>query len=76
MRVIHAAILILFAAAIGIFCVQNMKTSVEVDYLDRHVILPLPGLVLLVYVIGMVSGWAVLSYMRYSLRRVTEHHHH
>ena len=72
MRVIHAAILILFAVAIGVFCVQNMET-VAVDYLGWSVSLPLPGLVLLIYLIGMISGWAVLSYLRHSLRRVTEH---
>lgn len=75
MRFIHATILIVFAAAVGVFCFQNMQTTVAVDYLDRHVSLPLPGLVLIAYLVGMVSGWAVLSFLRRSIRRVTEHHH-
>lgn len=71
MRVINAIILILFLAAIGVFCVQNTGT-VSLEFLKYGTDLPLPGLVLIAYAMGMVSGWAVLSYLRRSVRQLTE----
>ena len=71
MRVINAAILILFLAAVAVFCVQNMDTT-SVTYLSYRASLPLPLLVLIIYLMGMVSGWAVLSYLRRSVRQLTE----
>ena len=71
MRVINIAVFILFIAAVAVFCVQNMETT-SVTYLSYHASLPLPLLVLIIYLMGMVSGWAVLSYLRRSVRQLTE----
>lgn len=71
MRVINIAVLILFLAAVGVFCAQNMDTT-SVRFLNSSASLPLPGLVLIVYLMGMVSGWAVVSYLRRSVRSLTE----
>ena len=71
MRVLYAAVLLLFAAAVLVFCVQNLET-VSVAYLGWSISLPLPLLVLLVYLLGMVSGWGLLSFLRRSIRRATE----
>jgi uncharacterized integral membrane protein len=71
MRVIHATVLLVFAAAVVVFCIQNPRT-VTVDYLGWGVELPLPVLVLLIYLIGMISGWVVLSYLRRSIHKITE----
>lgn len=71
MRVIYTVILILFVAAIAVFCVQNMET-VSVAYLDWSASLPLPLLTLIIYVLGMLSGGTLLSLLRRSLRRATQ----
>jgi len=71
MRVIHAAILLVIALALIVFCVQNFDT-VSVKYLGWGLSLPLPVLVVLVYLVGMVSGWAVLSYLRRSIHDLTD----
>ncbi len=71
MRVINAAVLVVVAIAIAVFCFQNFVT-VSVDFLGWSVALPLPALVLVVYLIGMISGWSVLSFLRRSLYKATE----
>ena len=71
MRVIYGAILIVFAVAVGIFCVQNLQT-VSMTYLNWKMSLPLPLLVVVVYLLGMVSGWGMIGFLRKSLRRATE----
>lgn len=71
MRVFYSALLIVFVGAIVVFCVQNMA-SVAVNYLGWSLNTPLPVLVLVVYLLGMVSGWGVLSFMRRSIRKATE----
>ena len=47
MRVIYAAILLLFAAAAVVFCLQNLG-SVAINYLGWKAVIPLPLLVLVV----------------------------
>ena len=71
MRVIHMTCLVLFIGAIAIFCVQNLET-ITVKYLGWSVTVPLPLLVFLIYLLGMLSGGAVLSFMRRSIHRVTD----
>ena len=71
MRVIHMLLLILFIGVIAIFCVQNLDT-ITVEYLEWSVTVPLPLLVLVIYLLGMLSGGAVLSFMRRSIHRVTD----
>jgi len=70
-RIIYAVILVAFLATVGLFCLQNMDT-VGVKFLGWSLNAPLPVLVLLVYLLGMVSGWGVLSFVRHSIRGATE----
>lgn len=70
MRIIHLVLLILFIAAIVVFCVQNLD-NVTVKYLTASLTIPMPVLVLLIYLLGMFSGGAVLSFIRRSLHGVT-----
>lgn len=72
MRILSSALLLVFVAAVVVFCLQNMET-VAITYLGWSMSLPLPLLVLIIYLLGMISGWGVLSFMRRSLRVVTEH---
>jgi putative membrane protein len=71
MRVVYGLILLLLLGAIGVFAVQN-REIITLNYLDRSIVCPVPLLVVIVYLLGMVSGWTVLGIMRRSLRRVTE----
>jgi len=70
MRVFYAAGLIVLAVAVVVFCVQNLET-VSVAFLGWSVNIPLPLLVLLVYLFGMLSGWGLLAFLRRSIHRAT-----
>ncbi len=72
MRVIHTLVLLIFLTAVIVFCVQNHET-ITVDYFKWKIEAPFPALVFIIYLVGMISGWAVLSYLRRSVRRITEH---
>ncbi len=71
MRVFYFLVLMLLFAAIGIFALQNRET-ITIQYLDRSVASPLALLIVIVYVVGMVSGGTVVGFVRRSLRRVSE----
>ena len=70
LRVVNTILFLLFLAAVGVFCAQNLQT-VRVAYLNWELNAPLPLVVLAVYVLGMLSGWAVVGFVRRSLRVVT-----
>ena len=71
MRVVYIVVLILFAAAVAVFCYQNPE-SVAITFLGSSLTLPMPVLVLAVYVLGMLSGWSVLSFLRQSWQRAMQ----
>jgi lipopolysaccharide assembly protein A len=71
MRVIYFLILLLLFGAIGVFALQNREV-IELQYLDRSVSCRLSLLIAIVYLLGMVSGWTVIGFVRRSLRRVSE----
>ncbi len=69
MRFLCLVILILVLAALLIFALQN-KEDVTVQYLDQVVSCPLALLIGCVYLLGMVSGWTVVGFLKRSFRRV------
>jgi putative membrane protein len=71
MRVIYCLILLVIITAVAVFAVQNNE-DVTLHYLDRHVSSSLPVLIGVVYLLGMVSGWTVVGFLKRSLQRVTE----
>jgi uncharacterized membrane protein YciS (DUF1049 family) len=71
MSFVYFLILLIIVAAVVIFAVQNNET-VTLQYLDRSVSTTLPLLIAAVYLLGMVSGWTVVGFLKRSLRRVTE----
>ena len=71
MRILYAAVLLLFVAAVLIFCVQNLA-SVSVAFLGWKASLPIALLFLLVYLLGMFSGWGLWSLLRQSVNRARE----
>ena len=71
MRIVYLLILVLVLAAVVVFAVQNGE-RVTLKYLDRDVSISLSVLIAVVYLLGMVSGWTVVGFLKRSLQRVTE----
>jgi uncharacterized integral membrane protein len=71
MRLVYLALLLVIASAVVVFAVQN-NAEVRLDFLNWGLNLPLSVLIGAVYVLGMVSGWTVVGFIRRSLQRVTE----
>ena len=72
MRIIQAIILLAFLGAIGIFAVQNVQT-VSLRFLNWSTSGPVALLIVGVYFLGMLTGWTVVSFLRRSIRKVSEH---
>jgi uncharacterized membrane protein YciS (DUF1049 family) len=71
MRFIYFLLLLLFIAAVVVFAIQN-KDPVAIKYLDRSDSYPMAGIVGVVYVLGMLTGWTIVGILRRSLRRISE----
>ena len=71
MRLVYFLIRLIGVAAVVVFAVQNNET-VTLQYLNQSVTTTLPLLIAAVYLLGMVSGWTVVGFLRRSLRGVTE----
>ncbi len=67
MRWVHLTIIVLFAAAIVVFAVQNFEI-VTVSFLGFSARVPLALLVAIVYVLGMATGGSLFALLRRSLR--------
>jgi uncharacterized integral membrane protein len=72
LRFIQAIILLAFLGVVGIFAVQNMQT-VSLRFLNWSMTGPIALLIVAVYFLGMLTGWTVVSFLRRSIHRVTEH---
>jgi uncharacterized membrane protein YciS (DUF1049 family) len=70
MRFICFLILLLILVAVTVFAVQNNE-AVTLNYLGSSLSTSLTVLIAAVYLLGMVSGWTVIGFLRRSLRRVT-----
>jgi putative membrane protein len=67
MRWVYLLIIIVFAMATLIFAVQNLDV-VTVSFLSMRVAAPLALLVLIIYVLGAVTGSSMLALLRRSYR--------
>jgi uncharacterized integral membrane protein len=67
MRWLYLLIIIVFALATLIFAVQNLDV-VTVSFLSMRVAAPLALLVLIIYVLGAVTGSSMLALLRRSYR--------
>jgi uncharacterized integral membrane protein len=63
MRYVYMALIAILAAIIILFKVQNLE-SVTVSLFSASVALPVAVLVLLVYVLGMLTGGFLLALVR------------
>jgi putative membrane protein len=66
MRWIHLAVIVVFAAAILIFAVQNLQT-VTASFLGFSLRAPLAVLVAVVYLLGAVTGGSLFALLRRSV---------
>lgn len=72
MRYVYLGIWLLVLGAIGVFAFQN-REMVTLSFLNWGISCPVSLLVILVYLLGMASGWTMLSVMRMTLSRATSH---
>ncbi len=70
MRIIYTIFVVLMAVAVVVFCLQNL-TTVEMSFLNWRISLPLPFLVVTVYILGMVTGSTLLSFVRRTIHGAT-----
>jgi uncharacterized integral membrane protein len=63
MRYVYIALVVLVTAAVVLFKIQNLDT-VTVSFLTMSLTMPVSVTIILVYVLGMVSGGALLSVLR------------
>lgn len=68
MRYVYIGLGILSAAAIVTFKLQNLQT-VTVSFLSVQVTMPLSLLVIVVYILGMVTGGFVSAFVKAVLKR-------
>jgi uncharacterized integral membrane protein len=70
-RFIQSVILLIFLGAILIFAWQNNQT-VTISFLKWSLTAPNALVIIIVYLLGMLTGWTVVAYLRRSIRQVTE----
>jgi putative membrane protein len=71
MRYLYIALILLLTAVVLIFKFQNL-TSVTVSLLSMSATLPASTLVILVYVLGMVTGSALFGLVRSWIHGATQ----
>ncbi len=72
MRYLQAVLLLVFLAMIGVFALQN-RDIITVNFLKWNLSEPVAFVTVVVYLLGMLSGWTVVAFVRGSFRRITEH---
>jgi uncharacterized integral membrane protein len=71
MRFIQAVLLLGFLGVVGLFAVQNTET-ITVRFWEWQATGPVALLAVAAYLLGMLSGWTVVSFLSRSLRRESE----
>jgi uncharacterized integral membrane protein len=71
MRYVYIGLIILITLAVVTFKVQNIE-AVTVTFLSGSLTLPVAVLILVVYVLGMLTGGMVLSVIRSWVRGATK----
>ena len=67
MRYVYLALIVLFTAVVLLFKFQNL-TSVTISLLGMSATLPVSRLLILVYVLGMLTGSALFGLIRSWIR--------
>jgi putative membrane protein len=69
-RFLFGTILLVFLGAVALFAVQNTQ-EITVRFGNWGVTAPVALLAIAAYLVGMLSGWTVVGFVRSSIRRVT-----
>ncbi len=69
MRYLLGLILLIFLGAIGLFAVQNTQ-AITVKFWNWGLTAPVALLAIGAYLLGMISGWYVVAFLRGSISRV------
>ena len=72
MRFLQGVLLLVFLGGVFLFALQNNR-AVSVRFLGWESTPPVSLLILGVYVLGMLTGGTVVSLLRRSIRKVSEH---
>jgi uncharacterized integral membrane protein len=70
MKYVYIALIVVLSGIVLLFKVQNLE-SVTVSLFSASVTLPVSILVLLIYVLGMLTGGMVLALVRSLVHRAT-----
>ncbi len=71
MRFVQAVLLLAFLGVVGLFAVQNTE-AITVSFWNWRTTGPVALLAIVAYLLGMLSGWTVVSFFTRSLRGVSE----
>ena len=76
MRYIWFLIFLIIVAIIGVFAFEN-NDPVAINYLDQSfsvqsIHLPMSVLIGATYVLGMLTGWTVIGFLKRTVQHVTE----
>jgi lipopolysaccharide assembly protein A len=66
MRWLHSTVIVILIAGTVVFAVQNLQ-SVTVSFLNLKIAAPLALLVVLVYLLGMVTGGSAWTRIRWAI---------
>jgi len=75
MRSIQAVIFLAFVVTIGIFAVQN-RDVITVHFLAWNLSQSVAIISVAAYILGMLSGWTVLTFARETFRGATSRARH
>jgi uncharacterized integral membrane protein len=75
MRLIQAVVFLAFLAVVGVFAIQNTD-AVTVNFWNWRQSSSVAAFTIVVYLLGMLSGWAVVGFVRRSLRQVADYPRH
>ena len=70
MRYFQALVFLAFLCAIGVFAMQN-RDVITVNFLTWNLSQPVAMVMVVVYFLGMLSGWSVVAFLRRSYRGAT-----
>jgi uncharacterized integral membrane protein len=72
MRFVQALVFLVFLGAVGLFAVQNTEV-LTFNFWTWKLTGPVALLTIAVYLLGMLSGWTIVSFAARSLRQVAGH---
>ena len=71
MRFVQAVLVLAFLGAVGLFAVQNTE-PLTIRFANYSTSASVALLAVGIYFLGMLTGWAVVSFLRRSIRGATQ----